>query len=291
MKKIILPFFLLLVLAACTNRPKVADLQAESAELAGQLAAKDSLLNEVFASLNDISTNLTAIKDREGIITAAASPEISTEKRAQISQDIAAIDELLQKNRLALERLQGTTEQLRRANVRLGELESLIANYTKQIADKDADIDQLRGELESMQIRVAELNTAVDSLQIRSAQLHRERQELTDQVLAQDDRLHTVYYIVGSERTLRDQGILERGGGLFGGTSIVSGTADIEKFTRVDSRTLDRIVVGRRRATLVTPHPAGSYQPVMSGNVLQEILITDPDRFWETSKALVVSYK
>ncbi len=285
MKKVFVPFFLLLILVACTNRSKTADLQTESAELTGQLAAKDSLLNDVFASLNDISSNLTAIKDREGIITAAASPEIQTETRAKISQDIAAIDELLQQNRHALQRLQGATEQLRRANVRLGELEALIANYTKQIADKDADIAQLRGHLESMQIRVEQLNSAVDSLQIRSAELQQERHDLTQQVQVQDDQLHTVWYVVGSERALREANILERGGGLLGGTSVVSGVADIEKFTRVDSRELDRIVVGQR-----TPHPSGSYRLEENGNVLQQIVITDPARFWETSKALVVSY-
>ncbi len=291
MKKVITALFLGVLLVSCTGRTSRAELEAQSAELSTELASKDSLLNDVFASLNDISSNLTAIKDREGIITAAASPEIPNETRAQISQDIAAIDELLQQNRRSLERLQGATEQLRRANVRLGELETLIANYTKQIADKDADIAELRDALESMQIQVAELNISVETLEGQSAALREERQTLSEQVLSQDERLHTVYYIVGSDRSLREAGILERSSGLFSGASVLSDDASLEKFTRIDSRELDRIVVGRRRASIATSHPAGSYRLVEEGNVLQEVVITDPGRFWETSKVLVISYK
>ncbi|MDR0954730.1 MAG: hypothetical protein LBM20_05045 [Rikenellaceae bacterium] len=291
MKKIVL-IALLFVCASCGGRQRATEAEADAAQLARELAQKDSLLNDVFASLNEISSNLTEIRDREGIVTANVSPEIQPETRAKIQQDITLIDDLLQKNRLSLQRLQGATEQLRRANVRVGELEALIAGYAKQIEDKDTDIALLRQELDSMQIHVAELNTALDSLQAGTARLEENKSQLEAQVEAQDTRLHAVYYIVGSERSLREAGIVERTGGLFSGAVKLSQRYDLDQLTRVDLRSLDRIVVGQRRATVVTPHPADSYQLVEgSDKALQEILITDPKRFWETSKVLVVSYK
>lgn len=292
MKKIILAAFVCLALASCTGRQGANEQQTDALQLQRQLAEKDSLLNDVFASLNEISSNLTEIKDREGIITANVSPEIRTETRAQIYQDIAVIDELLRQNRLSLERLQGTTEQLRRANVRVGELETLVAGFAKQIRDKDADIALLREELESVQLRVAELTTEVDSLQAGTVLLAEDRGSLAAKLDVQDDMMHTVYYIVGRERSLLDEGILDRSGGLFNNTVKLGDGYDRGQFTQTDQRSLDRIIVSQRRATIVTPHPAGSYQLSEGSNgVLQEIVITDPDRFWEMSRVLVVSYK
>ena len=44
--------------------------------------------------------------------------------------------------------------------------------------------------------------------------------------------------------------------------------------------------------TVVSTHPEGSYELVTDGSKsVEKLLITDPVRFWESSKVLVVSYK
>ena len=63
-------------------------------------------------------------------------------------------------------------------------------------------------------------------------------------------------------------------------------------FTQADSRLLTEIPVGRKRATVVTSHPEDTYQLVTDADKLVEKLqITDPVRFWESSRILIVSYK
>ena len=50
--------------------------------------------------------------------------------------------------------------------------------------------------------------------------------------------------------------------------------------------------VGQKKATLVTSHPEGSYELVTDANkVVEKLIITDPVRFWESSKILIISYK
>lgn len=283
---------MLLGLTACGGNVGTNETsESKALRLEREVAEKDSLLNDLFASLNQIAGNLTQIKDREGIITTNLSSEISREQRVQISEDIAAIDQLLEQNRLSLQRLHGTTEELRRARIKVTELEALVARFTRQIQDKDRDIDTLRAELETMHIRVGELNTKVESLQANVNTLGQEKQSLEGTLVRQDLELNTVYYIVGSERSLREQGIVEKSG-FIGRTLKVPDSYNPEPFTSIDRRQLDRIVVGQRRSTIVTSHPEGSYQRVEGRDgQLEEIRITDPERFWEMSRILVVSYK
>ena len=59
-----------------------------------------------------------------------------------------------------------------------------------------------------------------------------------------------------------------------------------------DSRLLSEIPVGHKRVTVVSSHPEDSYQLVVDADKnVEKLLITDPARFWETSKTLIVSYK
>ena len=288
MKKIICAA-LLLGLASCGGQQNTSN--TSQSELERELAAKDSLLNEVFYSLNEISANLNEIKDREGLITDNASMDASLEQQAQIFADIAAINALLERNKASLNRLGDVTEQLRRSNVQVKELETLISGFAKQIQDKDTDIALLRIDLENMKLLVDQLNVLADSLRSDTHQLGQTNQWLESRVDEQEGAINMVYYIIGRERDLRDADIVDKSG-FIGRTVTMSGQYNLDKFTRVDRRNLERILVGQRRATIVTPHPAGSYTLEMGeNNLLNAIIITDPERFWETSKILVISYK
>lgn len=290
MKKWIVGCFLL-GLTACGGNQQPKDQVGERARLEREMAQKDSLLNDLFASLNEISGNLTEIKDREGLVTSNVSAEIRKEQRVQIVEDIAAINDLLERNRASLVRLQEITEKLRKSNLQVRELELLVSGLAKQIQDKDTDIALLKQELENREVRLAELSTEVEGLQANAAALTEDRQSLASKLDVQDDMLHTVYYIVGRERDLREADIVDKSG-FIGRTVTVNNAYDLDKFTRADSRHLDRILVGQRKAVVVTAHPEGSYTLETDGNnLLHAIEITDPQRFWESSKVLVVSYK
>ena len=106
-----------------------------------------------------------------------------------------------------------------------------------------------------------------------------------------EDRLNTVYYIVGAEKALRDSGIVSKQG-FIGRTLTVGDTGDHDLFIRADARTLTEILVEQKKATVVTPHPADSYELITNADkVVYKLVITDPERFWSSSKVLVVSYR
>ena len=96
---------------------------------------------------------------------------------------------------------------------------------------------------------------------------------------------------MGPEKELRDAQIINKQG-FIGRTLTVGKNGNLDSFTSADSRLLSEIPVGQKKAVVVTPHPEDSYQLVTGADkVVEKLLITDPVRFWESSKVLIISYK
>ena len=67
---------------------------------------------------------------------------------------------------------------------------------------------------------------------------------------------------------------------------------NLDSFTAADSRLLAEIPVGHKRVTVVSSHPEDSYEMAASADkTVEKLRITDPARFWESSKILIISYK
>lgn len=286
MKLSLLPILALagLVLSSCVSRQTavVADSRADS--LARVVQAKDSLINAVFADINAIAENLALIKSRENIITLSDNAEGGRRPVEEIRNDIASIDRLLEENRAKISSLQRSAAQLRKANLRIESLEKMIAGMEVQLTEKRAEIDTLRQALARKGVEVEALTAAVAERDARVESLSDEKVELQDQ-------LNTVYYIVGSEKELRDAQIINKQG-FIGRTLTVGNTPNLESFTQADSRLLTEVPVGRKRATVVTSHPDDTYQLVTDADKqVVKLVIDDPVRFWESSRILIISYK
>ena len=272
------------LLASCVSRQVAVEAESRSDSLELVVSAKDSLINAVFADINAISENLALIKSRENLITVAGESEGGRRPVEEIDNDIKAIDRLLRENRAKIESLQRSAAQLRKANLRIDGLEKMIADMNRQLAEKKAEVEQLR---ESLVWMGDEVKSLTEEVAVRSAEV----ENLSGEKVELQNQLNTVYYIVGPEKELRDAQIINKQG-FIGRTLTVGRTGNLDSFTAADSRLLSEIPVGQKRASVVTSHPEDSYQLVTAGDkVVEKLVITDPVRFWETSKVLIISYK
>ena len=290
MKKILYLFALLL--ASCTGGQKTERLTSQNDSLAVVVAQKDSVLNEVFSSLSIVTENLNAIKSRENIINENIDKgEIPKGTTTQINEDIEAINQLLIANRQTIARLQQSADQLKKANVKIGRFEKLIAQLNAQIESKDQEIKILKQNLENMHVQVAELTEQVSGLNTQVSGLTAEKTSLEGEVKTQNNILNTGYYIVGSEKELLSKEIVYKSG-FIGRTLKINENRSLDSFTQVDIRNFDDVKIGHKKATLVSSHPAGSYEFVMNDSgVFESLVIKDKSKFWEYSKVLVISYK
>ena len=272
------------LLASCVSRQVAVEAESRSDSLELVVSAKDSLINAVFADINAISENLALIKSRENLITVAGESEGGRRPVEEIDNDIKAIDRLLRENRAKIESLQRSAAQLRKANLRIDGLEKMIADMNRQLAEKKAEVEQLRESLVRMGDEVKSLT---EEVAVRSAEV----ENLSGEKVELQNQLNTVYYIVGAEKELRDAQIINKQG-FIGRTLTVGRNSNFDSFTMTDSRLLSEVPVGLKKATLVTSHPEGSYELVTDANkVVEKLIITDPVRFWESSKILIISCK
>ena len=272
------------LLASCVSRQVAVEAESRSDSLELVVSAKDSLINAVFADINAISENLALIKSRENLITVAGESEGGRRPVEEIDNDIKAIDRLLRENRAKIESLQRSAAQLRKANLRIDGLEKMIADMNRQLAEKKAEVEQLRESLVRMGDEVKSLT---EEVAVRSAEV----ENLSGEKVELQNQLNTVYYIVGAEKELRDAQIINKPG-FIGRTLTVGRNSNFDSFTMADSRLLSEVPVGQKKATLVTSHPEGSYELVTDANkVVEKLIITDPVRFWESSKILIISCK
>ncbi|WP_295913625.1 hypothetical protein [uncultured Alistipes sp.] len=272
------------VLASCVSKSTAVKVEVQRDSLVTVVGEKDSLINAVFEDLNAISENLALIKTRENLISVAGETEGGRRPVAEINNDIAAIDRLLQDNKRKIASLQRAAAQLRKANLRIDGLEKMIADINAQLAEKKSEIAELRESLTRMGAEVENLTEEVAVQSTRAENLTTEKLELENQ-------LNTVYYIVGPEKELREAQIIDKQG-FIGRTLTVNKTGNLESFTKADSRLLSEIPVGRKKVSVVTAQPADSYELVTDADkIVEKLLITDPVRFWEASKVLIISYK
>ena len=265
------------LLASCVSRQVAVEAESRSDSLELVVSAKDSLINA-------ISENLALIKSRENLITVAGESEGGRRPVEEIDNDIKAIDRLLRENRAKIESLQRSAAQLRKANLRIDGLEKMIADMNRQLAEKKAEVEQLRESLVRMGDEVKSLT---EEVAVRSAEV----ENLSGEKVELQNQLNTVYYIVGAEKELRDAQIINKQG-FIGRTLTVGRTGNLDSFTMAESRLLSEVPVGQKKATLVTSHPEGSYELVTDANkVVEKLIITDPVRFWESSKILIISCK
>lgn len=290
-----------LSLTAC-NKGKVKELESKNQQLAQLNQLQDSLLNDFLSYFNDFEDNLAAIKEREGIISVTATdPEVEGDRKERINDDLRTIDELLARNNNIIDSL---SARLTNVEGKSGEYRRAVNRLKSQLTEKTNTIAQLQGDLENMNLTVATLTLRVDTLtevrntlaakseaQSKTIQDQTSRiSEQGDKIAYQTKELNTAYFVTGTKRELKDARVINSEGGLIGigATKKLADDFDPNSFQKIDITTLEEIPVNARKAELLTSHPVDSYAFTEEGKDIQALKITDPDRFWSTSKYLVV---
>ena len=289
MRKLIylLPILLVVFTTSC-NRKEIAKLKAKNDSLAVVGSAKDANLVEFVDAFNSIQSNLDSIKQKEKIIDTAAkgSFEVKGDRKEQIQSDINYIYSLLQKNRLLVADL---SSKLKKSNKHAAELEKMIENLNKLIAEKDGEIASLKDELGKMNIQVKDLSTQVTSLNTNVSSLNTENKEKQKVIEEKTAELNTAWFVIGTNKELIEKGIIKKEGFL-GTAKDLNENIDKSQLTKVDITTVSSIPIMKKKATVISTHPASSYK-IEGVKTADNLIILNQAEFWSLSKVLVISVK
>ena len=294
MKKLVLLLVAALTFAlfsACSTK-KEKELEGRDANkemidsLRQALTQTKNESNDLLETIAQIQEGFDRINEAEGRVTVQTKSGEYNNSQA-IIENMAFIERTMKLNKELISNLK---QQLRTANRNddrsKKKLEEMINKYNTQLEEKTEEILKLRKELEQMNIRLAEQDARINALNKSVDDLNRENAEKESTLAAQDEQLHTVYYVFGTKKELREQHIVKRGGDL-----LMTEQFNKDYFTRKDSRVLKTIKLYSKSAKVLTNHPEGSYTLDKDAQGQYAIRITDPQKFWSVSKYLVIVVK
>ena len=269
-------------LTGCNNgkNDSAAQNTAQADSLNGIIAQKDSEINDLMGTLNEIEEGFQQISEAEHRVSLAKDGE-GVNKKQKLKEDIQFIADRMKQNRELIAKLQ---KQLANGTLKGAQLQKTIEGLQKQLEEKDAQLQTLREELDKKDIHIAALDETVNNLNTKTNRLTAESNQKTETINAQDKQIHTAWYVFGTKKELKEQHIMEGG-------KVMTGNFNKSYFTKVDIRNISEIKLMSKSAKLLTTHPSSSYALVRDANKQYTLRITNPQIFWSTSKYLVVLVK
>jgi len=289
MKKLIFVLLGIVLLGGCHDYKKDAQNLGMVKDSMEQVAAiRDSSIASFLNDFSEIQANLDSIKQIEKIVSvqSGSNRELSASQKQLIIEDIAMLHQLLQKNKKLIASLQ---RKLNNSNIKNANLEKTIAglelmvkNLEVQSSEKDVVIADLTNDVKKLNVDIKQLNEKIQVVET-------EIQQKTETIESQSTQLNKAYYAFGTLKELKDNGIIEKSGGLIGigKTPVMKEDFNRDYFTEIDIRDFDYLRLMAKKAKLITVHPAESFH--FTGKKLGDTLFIDNSaEFWKVSKYLVV---
>lgn len=280
------------VLASCNNFSggDKDRLQAENDSLLMELSQRNTELDEMMGTFNEISEGFRQINAAENRVDLqrGAVAEGSLSAKEQIASDIEFIRKQMEENKEQIAKLQS---MLKSSKNNSAQLKKAVESLTQELVMKTQRIEELQAELASKNIRIQELDAAVSDLTAAKEELTTENEAKSKTVAEQDKALNAAWFVFGTKKELKDQKILSNTG-LFKKGEVMQ-DADVNKdyFTQVDIRTTKEIKLYSKDADILTTHPTGSYALEKDDKGQLILKITNPKDFWSVSKYLVIQVK
>jgi hypothetical protein len=245
-----------------------------------QHSGSERSVEEAADTLKAVNTKLEILNQKQGIISVSSRQvetisNVAENRRIQsrIIRNIALIDSVMSDNR-----------------VRIRTLEKKIYEDRRQIAGLEQELSEMQKNIEVRQLETERFRIGMERSGITIAGLH--------------DSLRAVYLIAAKTDSLVKWNIIEKNGGiphLFGNPFRLSGYMPLKKFIRLDRMKTSRIVIPASAGNIMvmTLHDRNAYvirkststEPDLNrqtGGASCTLVITDPDKFWALSNALVI---
>lgn len=249
-------------------------LNTANQALSGQVTEKEVVINDFLKSFNEIQDNLNEIKAKEKIVSSNSKDvELQKTKKDEIMSDIQLIYDLMAKNK---QKLASMGKKLKTANFKIAELEKLVANLTAQLEEKEGEVTELKAQLEKLNFELTNLTMNYE--------------EEKDVSALKTEKLNTAFYAFGTSKELIKNGVLSKEGGFIGMGKSDKLNQDFNKnyFTKIDAVQTTEIVLGVKKAKLLTNHPSNSYKLEGTKEKIEKLTITNSEEFWSSSKYLVI---
>lgn len=284
LKKYVLVLLLLVpVIQGCNKELKeeAAQLRKDNDQLKTTVAERDKTISGLKAQIQNIDKDLEAvISEKEALEEIRAEGNFGR----RVKLYTVKINDILKENE---KRVNSLRWQLGSTRKEVGKLQEKVNGLHAQLTMKNDTIAMLRERIGEQVNKISQLTENVKILQ-------EENRKQTEMITEMQDKMNTAYFVKGSSTELIEDNVVHKVGGFLGflgRTEMVQPDFNHNPFTKVDIREKKSIEINAGKVTFVTTHPSGSYKLERAEGEISNLVITDPDKFWEASKYLVIITK
>jgi len=278
MKRILFFCLSIIMISSCVEKSaEYKKLQSENEMLRAEKAKTVADLDDMISTINDIQTDIQAIREAENYLTIEQDMELSKSREEKIKHDILLIAQTLKNNKAQLATLE---EKLKNSGIQLSGLQKTIERISSELNQKTLLVASLQEELSRKNIQIQGIHEELVNLTTTtSVQAQR--------ISEQDKEIHSAYYCFGTKKELKEQDILT-GGGLFSKTKVLQGNFNSAYFVQIDLRDVTEIELFTGKAKVHSNHPANSYMFTKDPNNNLTLIVLEPELFWSLSRYLVI---
>lgn len=277
-----------LILSSCSKKAEEMNrqLETENKSLTTQLATAQDSKDSLIFLMNDIYTGMEQINEQEELLynirgngDQVMQRQTIIENLTRIQQELKMKQELLDKYNAQLNDKNDKNNILRSQVValqdKLAKSESRVAELRQKVESLEAENGMLRQDLATSQEQIRTVTSANDSLTDRTVQQH-------NQLRQNEADMNKVYYALGTKKELKNNNILGKG------NKVLRDNYNQNYFTQADKRSLKYIDCKNKKAEVLTNQPTDSYHFQEGSGKIKTLIITNPERFWNASRYLVI---
>lgn len=267
-------------LFSCAGKSQ-SDLQHKVDSLQTSLETVTADYHQLGEALHVISVGLDSISMMEsGLFD--RSKESPRPNQREIKEKLDHFKETLKSQR---ERISLLEQQLGASTNETRSLQRIVVVLRAQLAEKESQIEALQNELGGKNLTIDDLQRRLQSVSQRSEDQERLIKMQNKIMETQDKQLYEGYVIMGTKSELKKSGLLK--GGFLKKSTLDVSSVDKSLFKVIDTRVVTEISISSNSVKLLTQVPEDCYTIEKTGKT-SVLRITNPTRFWEVSKYLII---
>lgn len=276
-------FSLSLFFTSCGVSSAEKSLQQENDSLRTVIVNMESSVDTYFNEMNEIADNIDRMKSIEGYLDHQSNIDgISTDPSQRIQDNLDVLNKLMQENN---EKIKNLNKKLKNSGLKISSLQKQIAKLTADNEALASEMATVKKRLEEQNLIIASQTDSINAISSQRNDLIAQNEETTTKLNQTTDELNVAYYVMGTSKELKAQGIIPKGIG--GSRKVLSQDFNQDHFVKVDIRQVNQINTYAKRAKVLTSHPSNSYV-LEKVDDTYTIRITDAKTFWSISKYLVI---
>lgn len=275
--------------ASCGKKENAVDadaLRIERDSLYALANANQRHLELMTSFFDEVSACIDSVTEQERLLTI----QIGTESNRRYSQsDVARrLNQLSQIILEQRERIASLVDSLnnRVDTMRTSGLRNTIAYLTKQLTEREAQINRLKAELSGHQRNITSLKERVNQLTNDVDELSSQNTALSEAVQVQSEIINEGYVLVADKKQLKEMGIIEGGGFLRKSKTNLSNIST-SHCNKVNIAMFRELPINAKKVKILTPAPASSYTLRQSGD-MTTLIVNDANDFWSLSNILII---